>query len=74
VIVPEAIIFRSANAYKALRKMLVETWGLWAVVSLPAGVFHPYFGVKTWILFLDKVLAKKTDSMLTDHSFKGPMG
>jgi type I restriction enzyme M protein len=44
--------------------MLAETWGLWAVVSLPAGVFHPYSGVKTSILFLDKVLAKKTDKVL----------
>ena len=32
-----------------------------AVVSLPAGVFQPYSGVKTSILILDKVLAKKTD-------------
>jgi type I restriction enzyme M protein len=64
VIVPEGIIFQSANAYKALRKMLVKTWGLWAVVSLPAGVFQPYSGVKTSILFLDKVFSKKTDEIL----------
>jgi len=64
VIVPEGIIFQSANAYKALRKMLVETWGLWAVVSLPAGVFQPYSGVKTSILFLDRVFAKKTHEVL----------
>ncbi len=32
-----------------------------AVVSLPAGVFQPYSGVKTSILLLDRVLAKKTD-------------
>ena len=64
VIVPEGIIFQSANAYKKLRKMLVETWGLWAVVSLPAGVFHPYSGVKTSILFLDRVFAKKAKEIL----------
>ena len=40
--------------------MLVEEF-LVAVVSLPAGVFNPYSGVKTSILILDKVLAKKTD-------------
>ena len=34
-----------------------------AVVSLPAGVFQPYSGVKTSILILDKVLAKKTDRL-----------
>lgn len=63
VIVPEGIIFQSGNAYKALRKMLVEKY-LFAVVSLPAGVFQPYSGVKTCILFMDKQLAKKTDSIL----------
>lgn len=63
VIVPEGIIFQSANAYKTLRKMLVENC-LYAVVSLPAGVFNPYSGVKTSILLLDKQLARKTDSIL----------
>ena len=63
VIVPEGIIFQSANAYKTLRKMLVENC-LYAVVSLPAGVFNPYSGVKTSILLMDKQLAKKTDSIL----------
>ena len=46
VIVPEGIIFQSQNAYKQLRKMLVEEY-LVAVVSLPPGVFNPYSGVKT---------------------------
>ena len=60
IIVPEGVIFQSQNAYKQLRKMLVENY-LVAVVSLPAGVFQPYSGVKTSILILDKSLAKKTD-------------
>ena len=57
-IVPEGIIFQSANAYKQLRKMLVEEGYLWAVVSLPAGVFQPYSGVKTSVLLVDRNLAK----------------
>lgn len=64
IIVPEGIIFQSSNAYKQLRKMLVENNLLYAVVSLPAGVFNPYSGVKTSILILDKSLAKKTDKIL----------
>ena len=60
IIVPEGIIFQSQNAYKELRKKLVEEC-LVAVVSLPAGVFNPYSGVKTSILLLDKALARKTD-------------
>ena len=62
IIVPEGIIFQSQNAHKQLRKMLVEEY-LVAVVSLPAGVFNPYSGVKTSILILDKALAKRTDSI-----------
>ena len=63
VIVPEGIIFQSQNAYKQLREMLVKNY-LYAVVSLPAGVFQPYSGVKTSILLMDKALAKKCDSLL----------
>src|SRR6266566_4052849 len=63
VIVPEGIIFQSGNAYKALRKMLVEKY-LFAVVSLPGGIFQPYSGVKTSILLMDKQLAKKAESIL----------
>jgi len=63
VIVPEGIIFQSGTAYKTLRKMLVENY-LYAVISLPSGVFNPYSGVKTSILLMDKTLAKKTDKIL----------
>lgn len=63
-VVPEGIIFQSANAYKSLRKMMVEENYLYAVVSLPSGVFNPYAGVKTSILFFDKKLAQKTDKIL----------
>jgi type I restriction enzyme M protein len=63
VIVPEGIIFQSGTAYKQLRKSLVEKY-LYAVVSLPAGVFNPYSGVKTSILFFEPLLAQKSDSIL----------
>ena len=62
IIVPEGIIFQSQNTHRQLRKMLVEDY-LVAVVSLPAGVFNPYSGVKTSILILDRSLAKRTDSI-----------
>jgi type I restriction enzyme M protein len=62
IIVPEGIIFQSQSAYTQLRKLLVEEY-LVAVVSLPAGVFNPYSGVKTSILILDKSLAKKTKTI-----------
>ena len=64
IIVPEGIIFQSAGAYKDLRKMLVDKAFLYAVVSLPAGVFQPYSGVKTSVLLMDKTIAAKTDKIL----------
>jgi len=63
IIVPEGVIFQSGTAYKQLRKMLIENY-LYAVVSLPAGVFQPYSGVKTSILLINKALNKKTDKIL----------
>ncbi len=63
IIVPEGIIFQSGTAYKQLRQMLVKN-SLVAVISLPAGVFNPYSGVKTSILILDKWLAKRSDDVL----------
>ncbi len=63
IIVPEGIIFKSDAAYKALRKLLLED-GLLAVISLPAGVFNPYSGVKTSILIFDGMLSKRTKEIL----------
>jgi type I restriction enzyme M protein len=63
IIVPEGVIFQSGKAYKELRKNLVND-GLFSVVSLPAGVFNPYSGVKTSILFFDNEVAKKTKDLL----------
>jgi type I restriction enzyme M protein len=62
IIVPEGIVFQGQTAYTQLRKMLLEE-SLVAVVSLPAGVFNPYSGVKTSILILDKILATRSDTI-----------
>ena len=71
IVVPEGINFQAGNAYKALRKHLVEN-GLYAVVSLPGGVFQPYSGVKTSILFFDNELAKnKSDIAFVKISADG---
>ena len=63
IIVPEGIIFQNGTAYKQLRQMLVKN-SLVAVISLPAGIFNPYSGVKTSILLLDKWLAKRISEVL----------
>ncbi|RXQ97415.1 restriction endonuclease subunit M/S [Ancylomarina salipaludis] len=64
VIVPEGVIFQAGTAYKSLRKKLVEENYLIGVISLPSGIFNPYSGVKTSILWFDRSLAKKTDKIL----------
>jgi type I restriction enzyme M protein len=63
IIVPNGIIATTQSAYKQLRKMLVQD-SLIAVISLPAGCFNPYSGVKTSVLILDKKLAKKSKEIL----------
>ena len=62
VIVPDGILSKNEKAYKTIRKTIIES-SLIGIVSLPAGVFLPYSGVKTSILFLDKKIAKETDQI-----------
>lgn len=64
IIVPEGIVFQSQTTYKNLRKFLVDDGYLYGVISLPAGVFNPYSGVKTSVLLVDRTLAKERDSIL----------
>ena len=63
VIVPEGVVFQSGTAYKKLRKDLIEN-SLFAIISMPSGIFQPYSGVKTSILFLDKKIAKQKKDIL----------
>jgi type I restriction enzyme M protein len=63
VIVPDGVVFRTSTAYKKIRRMLVEEQKLDAVVSLPSGVFKPYAGVSTAILFFTKTNSGGTDTV-----------
>lgn len=54
VIVPQGVLFGSGNAFKTLRKMLIEKAELKTVIALPSGVFKPYAGVSTAILLFTK--------------------
>ena len=57
------MLFGSSNAHKTLRKTLVEDQKLDAVVKLPSGVFRPYAGVSTAILFFTKTNSGGTDDV-----------
>lgn len=58
VVVPEGLLFGSTGAHVELRKRLVGDFDLLGVVSLPAGVFKPYAGVKTAVLVFRKPLSE----------------
>jgi len=53
-IVPDGVLFGSSTAHVALRKLLIDSNQLEAVISLPSGVFKPYAGVSTGILVFTK--------------------
>ena len=59
VIVPAGVLFSSSNAHLAIRKLLLEKCQLETIVYLPSGVFKPYSGVSTAVLFFTK--GGKTD-------------
>lgn len=61
VIVPDGVLFGSSNAHKSIRKMLIEEQKVDAIVSLPGGVFKPYAGVSTAIVFFTKTNSGGTD-------------
>lgn len=63
VIVPDGVLFGSSKAHKDLRKLLVEGHKLDAIVKLPSGVFKPYAGVSTAILFFTKTNSGGTDNV-----------
>lgn len=57
IIVPEWVLFNTSNAFQEVKKELLEHFNLHSIISLPAGVFLPYSGVKTNIIFFDKTKA-----------------
>lgn len=61
VIVPEGILFGSTGAHKKMRQIFIDDCRIDAIVSLPSGVFKPYAGVKTAIIFYTK--GGKTDKV-----------
>jgi type I restriction enzyme M protein len=53
VIVPEGVLFRGGPDQK-VRKELLEQFRVHTILSLPAGCFLPYTGVKTNVIFFDR--------------------
>src|SRR5438105_1023624 len=54
VIVPDGVLFGSSNAHMKIRRKIIEENRLDGVVSMPSGVFKPYAGVSTAVLFFTR--------------------
>ena len=63
VIVPDGVLFGSSKAHRDIRKKIIESNKLDAVVSMPSGVFKPYAGVSTAILIFTKTNSGGTDKV-----------
>ena len=61
VVVPEGALFGSTRAHRELREKLLREFELLAVVSLPAGVFRPYAGVKTSVIVFRRPVAEPAE-------------
>jgi len=61
IILPEGSLFGTNKDDKEIRRFLLENTKLEAVVSMPAGVFQPYAGVKTSFLIFKKKPSPKLD-------------
>ncbi len=65
VVVPEGLLFGSTRAHRELRQRLLHDFEVLAVVSLPAGVFKPYAGVKTSVLVFRRAKTGPEDGRYT---------
>ena len=63
VIIPDGVLFGSSKAHKQIRQEIIENQKLQAVISMPSGVFKPYAGVSTAILFFTKTNSGGTDNV-----------
>ena len=63
VIVPDGVLFGSSKAHKQIRQEIIENHKLDAVISMPSGVFKPYAGVSTAVLFFTKTGTGGTDKV-----------
>jgi type I restriction enzyme M protein len=54
IIIPQGVLFGTAKAFIAARKIMIEDSQLKAVITMPSGVFKPYAGVATAVLIFTK--------------------
>jgi len=69
VIILDKILFDSTKAFKGIRQKLLREYNLKAIFSMPAGIFQPYSGVKTTVLYFEKPTREKWDEIKKNNDF-----
>ena len=54
IVVPEGVLFQTNAAFASVKQQLLEDFNLHTILSLPAGVFLPYSGVKTNVIIFER--------------------
>lgn len=62
-IVPDGVLYGVSCAHKSVRRELIDHHHLYAVISMPSGVFRPYADVSTAILIFEKTGDGGTDDV-----------
>ncbi|MBD1367423.1 N-6 DNA methylase [Mucilaginibacter sp. ZT4R22] len=68
IVVPDGVLFSVKRDFLFLRQILVHANLLKGVISLPSGMFRPYFSVSTSVLIIEKTLPRKNGIFLFDSS------
>jgi len=69
VIILDKILFDNTNAFKNIRKKLLREYNLKAVFSMPAGIFQPYSGVKTTVMYFERPTKDEWKKIKNANSF-----
>ncbi len=54
IVIPEGVLFQTNKAFQSVKQELLERFNVHTILSLPAGIFLPYSGVKTNVIFFDR--------------------
>ncbi len=69
VIILDKILFDNSSSFKNIRKKLLREYNLKAIFSMPAGIFQPYSGVKTTVLYFERPTKKEWKKLKDENSF-----
>lgn len=69
VIILDKILFDNSSVFKNIRMKLLREFDLKAVFSMPAGIFQPYSGVKTTVLYFEKPTKEEWNEIKKQNTY-----